>query len=242
MASLTWKTLLSALALLLLPCGIVTAGPLLLKGRILDGNGQPVSGAEVYAFDSTNVKRPADFISGKTGRDGLYTLPLAPGRYWTMAVQRQGETKVGPLGPNDRFSGEPLLFEGGADKEVHNDFTIMSLKEAALRNRKRNEELIKVTGRILDSSGAPVVGAYAMADPSPTGQLPLYLSTWSEADGHYTLYLPKGKIFLGVSRVFPPGSDYYLGLEADFVGDAVGEDLVAPAVTGQGNASATEER
>lgn len=240
MTSRTWKFLL--LALLLLPSAIAAAGPLSLKGRILDGNGQPVSGAEVYVFDSANVKRPADFISERTGSDGVFQLALPPGRYWTLAIQRQGEARVGPLGPSDRFSGEPLLFEGGADKQVVNDFTIISLKEAALRNRKRNEVLIKVTGRILDPSGAPVAGAYAMADPSPKGQLPLYLSTWSEADGLYTLFLPKGKIFLGVARVFPPGSDYHLDREADFNDDAVGEDLVAPAVAEKAGASSTEER
>lgn len=226
---MTSKTLNYLLLLLLiLPCGVGAAGSMSLKGRILDVNGQPVSGAEVYVFDSANVKRPADFISGRTGRDGRYQLPLPPGRYWTMAVQRQGETKVGPLGPNDRFSGDPLFFEAETDREVHNDFTIMSLKDAAQLNRKRNEELIKVTGRILDQSGAPVAGAYAMADPSPGGGVPLYLSTWTGADGVYTLYLPKGKISLGVSRVFPPGSDYHLGLEADFNGDVVGRDLLAP--------------
>lgn len=226
------------LVLVLAPASAV-AGPLLLKGRILDGNGQPVSGAEVYVFDSANVKRPADFISERSGRDGHFQVALPPGRYWTMAIQRQGEARIGPLGPTDRFSGDPLLFEGGADKQVFNDFTVISLKEAALRNRKRNEELIKVTGRILDPSGAPVAGAYAMADPSPKGQMPLYLSTWSEADGLYTLYLPKGKIFLGVARVFPPDNDYLLAVEADFTGDAVAEDLVAPAITGTDGALLT---
>jgi hypothetical protein len=240
MTARIWKFLL--LALLLLPTPFALAGPLNLTGRILDSNGRPVGGAEVYVFDSANTKRPADYISEKSGSDGHYQLALPSGRYWTMAIQRQGEARVGPLGPTDRFSGEPLLFEGGDDKQVVNDFTIISLKEAALRNRKRNEELIKVTGRIFDPSGAPVAGAYAMADPSPKGQLPLYLSTWSEADGLYTLFLPKGRIFLGVSRVFPPDSDYHLDREADFSDDAVGEDLLAPPVTEKGSAPATGER
>lgn len=239
MASRIWKFLL---LILLLPPAFAAAGSLSLKGRILDGGGRPVSGAEVYVFNSADVKRPADFISEKTGSDGHFQLALPPGRYWTMAIQRQGEARVGPLGPADLFSGEPLLFEGEADKQVVNDFTIISLKEAALRNRKRNEELIKVTGLIIDSAGVPVAGAYAMADSSPKGQLPLYLSTWSEADGRYTLFLPKGKIFLGVARVFPPGNDYHLDREADFNDDAVGEDLVAPPVAEQGVAPLTEGR
>jgi len=239
MPSRIWKLLLLAM---LLPSAVDAAGPLLLKGRVLDGNGQPVGGAEVYVFNSANIKRPADFISERTGSDGLFQMALPPGRYWTMAIQRQGTARVGPLGAADRFSGAPLLFEGGADKQVFNDFTITSLKEAALRTHKRSEELIRVTGRILDTAGKPVTGAYAMADSASTGKLPLYLSTWTEADGAYTLFLPRGKIFLGVSRVFPPDSDYHLERSADFNDDAVGEDLVAPALAEPGSAPTTEER
>lgn len=227
MTSRTCKLLLLAFAFLLPAADPGLAATLLFKGQVKDGLGQPVAGAEVYVFDSANVKRPADFISAKTGGDGFFQMPLPPGRYWAMAIQRQGETRVGPLGAADRSSGAPLIFEGGADKQVFADFTVTSLKEAALRNRKRNEELIKVTGRILDPSGAPLAGYYAMADPARQGQLPLYLSAWTEKDGNYTLFLPKGKNFLDVAGVFPPANDYLLSFEVDFDGDAVGVDLVA---------------
>ena len=226
------------LCMLLSPVFVAGAGPLVIEGRVLDVGGRPLSGAEVYVFDSANVKRPADFISERTGGDGHFRLSLPPGRYWTMAVRRQGDARVGPLGPADSYSGEPVFFEGGADKRVVNDFTVISLKEAALQNRKRNEELIKVTGRILDSAGTPIAGAYAMADSSPRGELPLYLSAWTETDGVYTLFLPKGKIYLGVGRVFPPGNDYHLTSEAEFNGDAVGVDMVISEQVMTGNVDA----
>jgi len=232
MIPLICRYLVLSLAVFLVPAAAL-AGPLVLTGRVLDGGGQPVSGAEVYVFNSVNVKRPADFISEKSGADGRFQLALPPGRYWSMAIQRQGAARVGPLGTSDRFSGEPLVFEGGADKQVVTDFTILSLKESALRSHKRNEELIKITGRLLDSSGAPVAGVYALADPAPNGELPLYLSTWTEADGVYTLYLPKGKIFLGAARVFPPVNAYHLEREVEFDADVVGEDLVVPPDTPQ---------
>lgn len=241
MISCLRRYLLLALVVVLLPT-LAGAGPLLLQGRILDGGGQPVSGAEVYVFNSANVKRPADFISEKSGSDGRYQLTLPPGRYWSLAIQRQGGARFGPLGPSDRFSGEPLLFEGGDDKQVVSDYTIMSLKEAALRSHKRNEELIKITGRLLDPSGAPVAGAYALADPAPQGGVPLYLSTWTEADGVYILYLPKGKIFLGVARVFPPGSAYLLDHAVEFDADVVGEDIIVPPEVVPGTPTVTEER
>ncbi|NTV13372.1 MAG: carboxypeptidase regulatory-like domain-containing protein [Desulfobulbaceae bacterium] len=233
--------LLLVVAILLAPT-IAGAGPLLFQGRILDAGGQPVSGAEVYVFNSANVKRPADFISEKSGGDGRYQLVLPPGHYWTMAVQRQGTARVGPLGPNDRFSGEPLAFEGGSDKHLDHDFTVISLKEAALRSHKRNEDLLKVTGRILDPAGLPVAGAYALADPSQQTELPLYLSTWTEADGVYTLYLPKGKIFLGAAKVFPLASAYHFEREAEFDADVVGADLVVPPGASPVVPPVTEER
>ena len=37
-----------------------------LEGRILDISEQPVKSAEIYVFDSPDVKRPADFISNRT--------------------------------------------------------------------------------------------------------------------------------------------------------------------------------
>ena len=223
-----FRFLLLTCILWLLPVGVVAAGQLLLKGVVLDGAGQPVGGAEVYVFDSANVKRPADFISEKTGGDGSFHLALPPGRYWTMAVRRQGESRLGPLGPNDLFSGAPLAFEGAADKQITSDFTVMTLKDAALRSHKRNEDLVKVAGRIVDPAGNPVAGAYAMADLARKGELPLYLSTWTEADGGYTLFLPKGEVFLGVSHKFPPGNDYLLDRKAEFHEDTVGVDLVTP--------------
>jgi hypothetical protein len=42
--------------------------------------------------------------------------------------------------------------------------------------------------------------------------------------------LPKGKLFIGADRVFPPESDYISMKEVDFPGDTEGFDL---SVTGR---------
>lgn len=213
-------------AILLFASRATGESPLIFKGLVVDGAERPVAGAEVLVFDSADVKRPADYISEKTGADGLFLLQLRPGRYWTMAVQRTSGAKIGPLAPTDRYSGSPLVFEGKAGQEVNSDFTVMELKEAALLNRKRNDELIRVTGRILNVRGQPVAGAYVLAGPAPRGDWPAYLSAWTEADGRYTIFLPKGKIFIGTSRIFSSGNGYHLAKEVDFVNDAVGVDLI----------------
>jgi hypothetical protein len=39
----------------------------LLKGTVLDVKAMPVEGAEIFIYDSPDVRRPADFISAGTG-------------------------------------------------------------------------------------------------------------------------------------------------------------------------------
>ena len=69
--------------------------------------------------------------------------------------------------------------------------------------------------------------AYAMADPHKNfGDLPQYISTWTEADGRYVLFLPKGKFFIGTNKDFPPANGYILERKVAFVKDTDGVDLI----------------
>lgn len=204
----------------------------LFTGQVVDTANNPVSGAEVYVFDSANVKRPADFISKRTGKDGLFKIELPHGRYWTMAITRSSGKTFGPLGINDRHSGEPVEIDLTGKNTLSNDYTVMDLREAARANQKRSKTIIKVSGKIINSDGIPVKMAYVMADPHQKfGALPQYISTWTEADGRYVIFLPKGKFFIGTNKDFPPTDDYVLTKEIEFETDTDGVDLNILPVT-----------
>lgn len=214
------------------PLQTLAAENFVFKGQIVDTANKPVVGAEVYVFNSANVKRPADFISNRTGGDGYFRVELPPGHYWTMAIMRVSGASYGPLGKDDKHSGETIEIDSAGKTEFIKDFTVMDLREAARANQKRSETVIKISGRILNNEGLPVEMAYALADPQRKfGEMPLYLSLWTGAEGRYVLFLPKGKFFIGASKDFPPKSDYSLTKEVDFTRDTAGVDLIVPSTT-----------
>ncbi|MDF1578253.1 MAG: carboxypeptidase-like regulatory domain-containing protein [Desulfobulbales bacterium] len=196
------------------------------RGRIVDMANEPVGGAEVYVFDSANIKRPADFISNRTGKGGYFRVELPPGHYWALAIMRTGGAGFGPLGKDDKHSGEPFEFDSAGKDEVGKDFTVMDLREAARAGQKRSESLVRISGRILDEAGLPAGMAYVLADPHRSfSGLPHYVSAWTGADGRYVLFLPKGELYIGAARDFPPKNDYSLK-EVKFFEDTAGVDLV----------------
>jgi hypothetical protein len=200
------------------------------RGQVVDTANKPVVGAEVYVFDSANVKRPADFISNRTGGDGYFQVELPPGHYWTMAIMRVSGASFGPLGKDDKHSGEPIEIDSAGKGELSKDFTVMDLREAARANQKRSETVIKISGHILNDDGLPVKMAYVLADQQRKfGDMPQYLSIWTDVDGHYVLFLPKGKFFIGASKDFPPQSDYIASKEVDFASDTEDVDLIIPS-------------
>ena len=197
-----------------------------LEGRILDISEEPVRNAEVYVFDSPDVKRPADFISNRTTEDGRYSVKVPSGNYWAVAIFRESGERFGPLGSNDKHSGDPVTLEIAAGGLRSMDFKVMNLREAARKHQKRNEELIKVKGRIVNKSGAPVQMAYAMAHKMEQfGTLPDYLTACTGEHGDYTLYLPHGRYYIGASVGFPPKNGYNLYLEQQFIEDTDKVDL-----------------
>jgi hypothetical protein len=199
-----------------------------LEGKILDISGNPVKNAEVYVFDSPDVKRPADFISNRSGVDGGYRVQLPSGNYWAVAILRKGGSRFGPLGSNDKHSGEPMAITLAAGDSHSMDFTVVNLREAARKHQKKSADLIRITGRIVDAKGKPVSMAYAMAHKSKQfGAMPDYLSAWTDDSGIYELYLEPGKYFLGASVGFPPGNGYNLYLDQQFTTDTEKVRLVA---------------
>ena len=199
-----------------------------LRGRVIDIMTQPVAGAEVYLYDSKQVKRPADFISQKTETDGSYRLTVPAGVYWAVAIMRQSGSSFGPLQVGDKHSGEPLILDLKSNKMKEVDFTVMDLRDAVRHSRKRSEQLFEIQGRILDTDEKPVAMAYVLADirSKPATEIPQYLSAWTDIEGKYTIFLPAGAFYLGPSTLMPPSPKEELLHFIEVAGDMQGVDLV----------------
>lgn len=198
-----------------------------LHGVVSDVEGRPVAGAEVALYRSRNVKKPAEFASSPTAADGVYAVTVPAGQYWAVAVLRKGEKRFGPLDLGDKHSGEAVEVVVGPEVELKHDFTVMDLREAAKQNQKKNMDLVRLSGRILDADGKPVAMAYALADSAQHfKEMPTYVSAWSDDSGGYLLLVPKGHLYLGAATGYPPDPEQALDKEVTLVKDVDGIDLV----------------
>ena len=196
------------------------------KGSVNDVKGMAAEGTNVFIYNSPDVRRPADFIA-HTGKDGRFRIELPSGKFWAVARLKRSDG-FGPLMAGDKHSGEPveITLVSGAELEV--EFTIKDLNEAARLIRKTREDIIRIEGRIIDTNGRPVNMAYAVANRTEkTGVMPDYLSSWTDAEGRYVLYLPRGKYHLGYAFRFPPGQNYVNVGEMLFETDKSGLDIVS---------------
>ncbi len=201
----------------------------ILNGVVSEVDGQPVKGADVLAYHSKNVKKPADFSSNRTGSDGTYKLALPAGHYWLVAIYRHDGRKFGPLGLEDKHSGSAMEIDVGADEDLELDFTVMGLRDAAKNQQKRNISLVRVSGKIVDEDGDPIAMAYVMADNvKQFKEMPKYISAWTTKDGKYSLYMPKGSFYLGAAYGFPPNADYILSHELILTSDKDDADIILP--------------
>jgi uncharacterized GH25 family protein len=191
----------------LLACyGNVTAGePSHLKGKVTDLEGKPVEDAVVFIYQDTNTRRQPDYMSPKSDREGRFDIPLPPGRYWAVARVKKGEG-TGPILPGGRHSGEPVEIEIAGGRDFEKDFVVADIRELARMSKRTKEEVISITGRIVDSSGMPVKMAYAIANKNNVpSEMPDYLSGWTDETGYFAMHLPRGRYYIGCAATFPPG-------------------------------------
>jgi hypothetical protein len=175
----------------------------ILQGVVTTLSGEPAQGAEIYVYSSRNTRRPADFISTKSGKDGVYRLVLPRAAYWGIARIKKGE-RFGPLQPGDKHSGEPVKIEPDTEQSVLLDFTVADMQELAQRRGKGGEVLMEISGTVT-ANGAAVAGAYVYARTGTlAATLPEYFSAWTDTSGRYRLKLPVGSYVLGCDKIFPP--------------------------------------
>jgi hypothetical protein len=197
-----------------------------LKGQVMDAECNGVEGAMVFVYDSPQVRRPGDFISGHTDKDGMYRMVMPPGTYWAVArLKKSGD--YGPLMPGDRHSGDPVEIEMEPGGETVMDFTVTDLQEAIEIRKEERERPVRISGRIIDQNGSPVRTAFAIASRTrnATG-IPDYLSPWVDKEGRYILYVPAGTYFIGGALSFPPDQNYFMDKEMEFDEDRTDIDIV----------------
>jgi hypothetical protein len=174
-----------------------------LQGVISGISGEPVKDAELYVYGTPNTRRPADFISPKTGVSGAYRIVLPKAIYWAVARIKKGE-RYGPLMPGDRHSGEPVRIDPESDPLLTLDFTVADMQELAQKREKGLDELIEISGTIT-RDGKAVAGAYLFArSGNIAATLPEYFSGWTDESGKYRMKLPPGVYHIGCDTEFPP--------------------------------------
>jgi hypothetical protein len=174
-----------------------------LKAKVADIDGRPMQGAKVFLYDSSNVRRPADFISTLSDRSGVLQIALPPGKYWGVA-RFKADGKYGPLLPGDKHSGEPLEIDL-TTSDANSDFVVADIRELGQKKHAGATDAIRLKGRIIDIQGKPLANAYVYANTGREfSELPDYLSAWTGEDGHYELFVPPGdKYYVGASLQFP---------------------------------------
>jgi hypothetical protein len=177
----------------------------ILSGRVVDVNQNPVTGVEVFVYNHSNTRRPADFISPPSNENGEYKITLPPGSYWTVARLRLGKERFGPLLPGDKHSGAPLEVDIGPGENVEEEYIVADLEETSQLAVKYDTTFIRVEGVLLNQKGLPVENAYVIANRNPTmKRIPDFVSTWTDKSGGYTLFLSPGEYYFGHAVEFPP--------------------------------------
>jgi len=174
-----------------------------LKGVISGISGEPVKDAELYVYGTPNTRRPADFISPKTGGSGAYRMVLPKAVYWAVARIKKGE-RYGPLMPGDRHSGEPVRIDPDSDPLLTLDFTVADMQELAQKREKGLDELVEISGTVTrDGKAAADVYLFARTGKIAAA-LPEYFSGWTDESGKYRMKLPPGVYHIGCETEFPP--------------------------------------
>jgi hypothetical protein len=211
------KKICSILLFMLMGCMGVTAfaeetkvGSL--SGKVMIREGVPMANGVVFVFNSTSGPPPSsdkywrvpDEIV-KTDADGRFVAKLADGTYYIGAIQRKSGDDIGPPQEGDLF----LPFHGEGTPRSHvvsngsaSDIGVITgatpFRKASI---KLKEGITAIEGKITDSRGNPVQGAFVFAflTPAMVGK-PLFVSERTGKDGKYLLRVDQGRDYFLKTR------------------------------------------
>lgn len=179
-----------------------------ITGRVMmreNGAGVADAYVNIYADTVSNLLGPSHTMSSPTDKDGRYQVNLPPGTYFVVARKRISGNPTGPLSPGDYYSEhQRVVTDVVAGKLAVVDLPIVLMNNPMFfkRDIASQETDTVIRGRIVDKEGKPVFGAFGMAyNDTDLKRLPDYVSTLSDNDGHFTIYLPKGGSYYLAARI-----------------------------------------
>ena len=179
-----------------------------ITGRVVmraDGSGLADAYVNIYADTVSNLLGPSHNMSNPTDAEGHYQVSLPPGTYFVVARKRGSGNPTGPLSPGDYYSEhQRVVTDVVAGKLAVVDLPVVLINNPMFfkRDVASLETDTAIRGRIVDKEGKPVFGAFGMAyNDANLKRLPDYVSTLSDNDGHFTIYLPKGGNYYLAARL-----------------------------------------
>lgn len=179
----------------------------------------PLAGAYVNIYPDTisNLLGPSQFISSPTDSEGRYLVSVPPGTYYVVARKRITGQATGPLAPGDFYSEhQRIVTQVVTGKLSVVDLAVTGMRAPMFFKKEvvERETDTGIRGRLMDQAGNPVPGGFAMAYSDPEmKRLPDYASTLSDADGKFTIFLPKDGVYYLAARIHAwdmpqPGEPY----------------------------------
>lgn len=191
--------------------GAITAdGKTIASGQLLV-EGEPLPDAFVYVYTrGDSMTGPAYGQVMRADEQGRFTLNLSAGRYWLAARKRNDGSRVGDPQAGDlngEYPHNPLIL-GKGDQHQLQPWTLELVSSAAKERRLAQGKFTRtrtwLSGRVVDEDQAPVAGIYLFAyrDNRMIGK-PNFISTPTDDDGRFRIYLEKGgEFFVGARSTF----------------------------------------
>ena len=189
--------------------------------------GTATGGVSIFLYlDDTDSFRGVSFIrSVPTGPDGTFILDLVPeSRYYLVARRRASGKTVGPMAKGDLFAYyryNPVEVRGGESVTI----------PLPLTEKKRDWDIHAMglegqesgfTGLVTDRTGHPVPGVHVFAylDPGMEHHRPDAISSLTDREGRYKIFLPRpGTYYVGARAGFgdsPKPGEYFGFYEGNF--------------------------
>lgn len=179
-----------------------------MEGRILGKvlrDGEPLENVTVSLyFDETDGFRGMGFMrTPPTGPDGIFRMDMVPeGRYYLIARKRGSGLGVGPMVKGDLISYyrfNPVRVEEGREIEMVLPMVSKRL-DMDIHGSGSAGGRPGFEGVVTDTQGRPVRGVHVFAylEPEMGHHKPAALSSITDEQGRYRIYLPDaGKYYIG---------------------------------------------